>query len=53
MSDSESAARGEQPTVRSMADVAAETPERSAAKQREAVGDLPDVGGLVPDDQAQ
>ena len=36
-----------------MADVAAEDPAESIAREREAVGDHPDTGGLVPPDDAQ
>jgi hypothetical protein len=37
----------------SIAQVAAEPPEESAAKQREVVGDQPDIGDEVPADNAQ
>lgn len=36
-----------------MAAVASEAPEESVAREREAVGDQPDTGGLVPPDHAQ
>ena len=34
-------------------DVAQETPEESTEQEREAVGDHPDTGDLVPEDDAQ
>lgn len=37
----------------SLASAAAETPEESVAREREAVGDQPDTGPLVPTDDAQ
>ncbi len=37
----------------SLADVAAEDPEESVARERDAVGDQPDTGGLVPPDSSQ
>ena len=37
----------------SIAQVAAESPEESAAKEREVVGDQPDIGDEVPPDNAQ
>ena len=37
----------------SLADVAAEDPEESVARERDAVGDAPDTGGLVPPDSSQ
>ncbi len=37
----------------SLADVAAEDPAESVAREREAVGDQPDTGGLVPPDSSQ
>lgn len=43
----------EQPIGTSLADVAAEDPAESVARERESVGDQPDVGGLVPPDDAQ
>jgi hypothetical protein len=39
--------------VPSMADVAKEPPEESVGHEREAVGDEPDTGDLVPEDDAQ
>jgi len=39
--------------VPSLAEVAAEPPEESVAKEREVVGDEPDVGDTVPTDDAQ
>ncbi len=39
--------------VTSMADVAAEDPAESIAREREAVGDQTDTGGLEPPDDAQ
>ncbi len=36
-----------------MADVAAEDPAESIARERELVGDPPDTGDLVPRDDAQ
>jgi len=36
-----------------LAEVAAETPEESTAKEIEAVGDGPDEGDLVPRDDSQ
>jgi hypothetical protein len=41
------------PLPRSVTEVAQETPEESVAGEREAVGDQPDVGGLVPPDDSQ
>jgi hypothetical protein len=41
------------PDTLSLADLAAESPEESVAHERETVGDQPDVGGLVPQDDAQ
>lgn len=41
------------PLPRSVTEVAQETPEESVAEEREAVGDQPDEGGLVPPDDAQ
>ncbi len=40
-------------TGTSMADVAREAPSESIAREREAVGDQPDTGDLVPPDSAQ
>jgi len=37
----------------SLAQTAAESPEESVRREREAVGDQPDTGGLVPTDDAQ
>lgn len=37
----------------SMADVAQEAPEESVEREGEVVGDAPDTGGLVPEDNAQ
>jgi hypothetical protein len=37
----------------SIAEVAAEPPKKSAEKQREVVGDQPDIGDEVPADNAQ
>ena len=42
-----------EPQPVSLADVAAEDPEQSVAREREAVGDAPDTGPLVPADDAQ
>jgi len=42
----------ERPPV-SLAEVAAEPPEESVRREREAVGDHPDTGPLVPGDDAQ
>jgi hypothetical protein len=39
--------------VPSLASTASETPEESVQREREAVGDHPDTGGLVPHDDAQ
>jgi hypothetical protein len=39
--------------VPALADVAAEPAEQSVRREREAVGDVPDTGGLVPPDDAQ
>jgi hypothetical protein len=39
--------------VPAIAEVAAEPAEQSVRREREAVGDLPDTGGLVPPDDAQ
>ena len=40
--------------VTGMADVAAEPPEDSVERERDALGgDQPDTGGLVPEDDAQ
>ena len=41
------------PGVPALADVAAEPPEESVAKEKDIVGDEPDVGGTVPADDAQ
>ena len=38
---------------RSLADTASESPEESIRREREAVGDQPDTGGLVTPDHAQ
>ena len=43
----------DRPISASLADVAREDPEESIAREREAVGDEPDEGGLVPPDDAQ
>ena len=37
----------------SIADVAQESPEKSVAEEREAVGDQPDTGDVVDEDSAQ
>jgi hypothetical protein len=37
----------------SLADVAAEPPEVSVAKEADVLGDKPDTGPLVPEDSAQ
>ena len=42
-----------EPTPVSLADVAAEPPEESVAREREVLGDQPDTGDLVPEDDAQ
>ena len=39
--------------VPAVAQVAAEPPEQSVRRERQAVGDRPDTGGLVPTDDAQ
>lgn len=44
--------RGPEPTPR-LATPATEAAEESVQRQREAVGDKPDVGGLTSDDDAQ
>ena len=41
------------PLPSSLADVAAEPPEESVAKEDEVLGDQPDTGDLVPEDGAQ
>ncbi len=41
------------PAVPSLAATASESPEESIRREREAVGDAPDNGGLVPADDAQ
>jgi hypothetical protein len=41
------------PLPRSVTEVAGETPEESVRQEREVVGDQPDVGDLVPPDDAQ
>lgn len=43
----------ESPPRTSLADVAREDADESVAREREAVGDQPDTGGLVPPDNAQ
>ncbi len=43
----------ETPGPPSLAEVAREPAEQSVAAEAEAVGDSPDVGGLVDDDRAQ
>ena len=43
----------DEPISRSLADTASETPEESIRREREAVGDQPDTGGLVTPDHAQ
>ncbi|MFP5220628.1 MAG: hypothetical protein ACLGIG_13045 [Actinomycetes bacterium] len=44
----------DEPAVPSgLAETAAERPEESVAKERDAVGDHPDTGDLVPPEQAQ
>ena len=43
----------DRPLSTSLADVAREDPAESVAREREAVGDQPDTGGLVPPDDAQ
>lgn len=54
MSDSHEAPGGVEPTpLPGMAQVAQETPAESVAAERDAVGDHPDVGGIVPPDQSQ
>jgi len=46
-------APGDDDGATSMPDVAEETPQESLAKEAEAVGDGPDVGGTVPADDSQ
>ena len=41
------------PLPRSVTEVAGESAEESVARERDAVGDQPDEGGLVPTDDAQ
>lgn len=41
------------PLPHSLADTARESPEQSVRREREAVGDHPDTGELVPTDDAQ
>lgn len=41
------------PLPRSVTEPAQESAERSVEKEREAVGDQPDEGGLVDEDRAQ
>jgi hypothetical protein len=43
----------DRPLSASLADVAAEDSAESVAHEKEAVGDQPDTGGLVPPDSAQ
>ena len=43
----------DRPIGTSLSDVAGEDLSESVAREREAVGDLPDTGGLVPPDDAQ
>lgn len=47
------AAPREDEGVPALAEVAAETPEESTAKEIEAVGDGPDEGDFVPPDDSQ
>lgn len=54
MTGPEPAARPRDPHgVPALADVAAEPAEQSVREERDAVGDGPDAGGLVPPDDAQ
>jgi hypothetical protein len=39
--------------VPGLAQTAAESPEESVERERDVVGDQPDTGGLVPEDDAQ
>ena len=43
----------DEPLPRSLADTASESPAESVRREREAVGDAPDTGDLVPPDHAQ
>ena len=58
-SDGMTSAQPEEPAtdrrdgVPALAEVAAEPAEQSVRREREAVGDRPDTGGLVPPDDAQ
>ena len=48
----DSAPQPSQPT-RSLAEIAAEPPEESVARERDILGDEADTGPLVPEDSAQ
>lgn len=45
--------RPEPPGRISLAEVAQESPEESVARERKILGDAPDTGGPVPQDDAQ